>query len=326
MNDQHKFQPYEATPLFADGRGMQSPPLGHRPARSRRRPPRLHRRRRRRHIRRRDPGAADAASSVDGPLRLRDLLRRLPRPRRQRPLRRSRATWSCASRRRSSPSRCARFPAGRIFQVATDGYGLMPSYAIELSTRERWAVVAWLRALQLSQIGRARRAAAAAAQRRRARARVARQGLLRSGDAMSTMRERRDDRRDRRTPRRRAVPRRRAHHRRRARRRRARRRRLRPRAAAPIRGKRSPATSSPTSSSSPSLIGVIAFVMGAHVMSAALADDRSPLVRARVRRDAALVVVSTCRSSGRRAASIRGRIPSASPIITRARSSSTRWP
>jgi mono/diheme cytochrome c family protein len=42
------------------------------------------------------------------------------------------------------------FPDGRIFQVATRGYGLMPTYELELSVRERWAVVAYLRALQLS--------------------------------------------------------------------------------------------------------------------------------------------------------------------------------
>lgn len=43
------------------------------------------------------------------------------------------------------------FPAGKIFQVATFGYGLMPSFAYALTTEERWAVVAYIRALQLSQ-------------------------------------------------------------------------------------------------------------------------------------------------------------------------------
>ena len=43
-----------------------------------------------------------------------------------------------------------RFPVGRIFQVATDGYGLMPAYAAELSPRERWGVVAYVRALQVA--------------------------------------------------------------------------------------------------------------------------------------------------------------------------------
>lgn len=40
---------------------------------------------------------------------------------------------------------------GYVFQVITHGFGLMPSYAAELSVRDRWAVVAYVRALQLSQ-------------------------------------------------------------------------------------------------------------------------------------------------------------------------------
>jgi len=42
-------------------------------------------------------------------------------------------------------------PAGYIFEVATKGFGLMASYAAELDVNERWAVVAYLRALQLAQ-------------------------------------------------------------------------------------------------------------------------------------------------------------------------------
>jgi mono/diheme cytochrome c family protein len=41
------------------------------------------------------------------------------------------------------------FPDGRIFQVISVGYGLMRSYADSLSVDERWAVVAYVRALQL---------------------------------------------------------------------------------------------------------------------------------------------------------------------------------
>jgi len=42
-------------------------------------------------------------------------------------------------------------PAGYIYEVATKGFGLMASYAAELTVEERWAVVAYIRALQLSQ-------------------------------------------------------------------------------------------------------------------------------------------------------------------------------
>ena len=42
-------------------------------------------------------------------------------------------------------------PDGRVYQVITEGYGLMRSYSADLvSPEERWAVVAYLRALQLS--------------------------------------------------------------------------------------------------------------------------------------------------------------------------------
>lgn len=40
---------------------------------------------------------------------------------------------------------------GYIFEVITKGFGLMASYAAELTIEERWAVVAYVRALQLSQ-------------------------------------------------------------------------------------------------------------------------------------------------------------------------------
>ncbi len=42
-------------------------------------------------------------------------------------------------------------PSGYIFEVESKGFGLMASYAAELSLEERWAIVAYLRALQLAQ-------------------------------------------------------------------------------------------------------------------------------------------------------------------------------
>ena len=42
-------------------------------------------------------------------------------------------------------------PVGFFFKAITEGYGLMPSFAGEVPTDERWAVVAYIRALQLSQ-------------------------------------------------------------------------------------------------------------------------------------------------------------------------------
>jgi mono/diheme cytochrome c family protein len=42
-------------------------------------------------------------------------------------------------------------PDGYLYQVISQGFGLMPSYAGELTPEERWGVVGYVRALQLSQ-------------------------------------------------------------------------------------------------------------------------------------------------------------------------------
>ncbi len=42
-------------------------------------------------------------------------------------------------------------PLGHFFNVMTNGYGAMPDYAAQLTPADRWAVAAYIRALQLSQ-------------------------------------------------------------------------------------------------------------------------------------------------------------------------------
>ena len=42
-------------------------------------------------------------------------------------------------------------PVGHFFEVMTRGFGAMPSYATQVPVRDRWAIVAYIRALQLSQ-------------------------------------------------------------------------------------------------------------------------------------------------------------------------------
>jgi mono/diheme cytochrome c family protein len=42
-------------------------------------------------------------------------------------------------------------PVGRFFAVITEGYGSMPMYAAEIPPEDRWAIVAYVRALQMSQ-------------------------------------------------------------------------------------------------------------------------------------------------------------------------------
>ena len=42
-------------------------------------------------------------------------------------------------------------PVGHFFDVMTNGWGAMPSYAQQVSVEDRWRIVAYIRALQLSQ-------------------------------------------------------------------------------------------------------------------------------------------------------------------------------
>jgi mono/diheme cytochrome c family protein len=41
--------------------------------------------------------------------------------------------------------------AGHFYDVVTHGFGAMPSYAVQIPPRDRWAIVAYVRVLQLSQ-------------------------------------------------------------------------------------------------------------------------------------------------------------------------------
>lgn len=41
--------------------------------------------------------------------------------------------------------------AGYIFDVITNGFGAMPDYKAQVDPRDRWRIVAYVRALQLSQ-------------------------------------------------------------------------------------------------------------------------------------------------------------------------------
>ena len=47
--------------------------------------------------------------------------------------------------------RLVKAPVGHFFDVMTNGYGTMYSYADRVSPRDRWCIVAYIRALQLSQ-------------------------------------------------------------------------------------------------------------------------------------------------------------------------------
>ena len=42
-------------------------------------------------------------------------------------------------------------PVGHFFDVITNGFGAMHSYAARVAPRDRWLIIAYIRALQLSQ-------------------------------------------------------------------------------------------------------------------------------------------------------------------------------
>jgi mono/diheme cytochrome c family protein len=146
MNVQHKAKPYAASAFFADGRAMQPPPIGTVPY-----------------------GHARASTGREGDAYLTQIPLVVDRTLLE--LGRERFDVFCAAchgldgsgrsdvarhmDERKPPSLVAppvvSFPPGRLYQVASEGYGLMPGYALQLTADERWAVVAYLGALQLSQ-------------------------------------------------------------------------------------------------------------------------------------------------------------------------------
>ncbi len=146
---QPKLRPFAASDAFTDGAGMRPPPEG---AVARDDPPR---------VGIIASGKDGTAWAMQSPLAIdRALLERG----------RDRFTVFCAAchgqfgdgntavarrmtlvRPRDLQSDAARgYPIGRIFSASANGYGLMPSYAAELSQRERWAVAAYVQALQSS--------------------------------------------------------------------------------------------------------------------------------------------------------------------------------
>ena len=47
--------------------------------------------------------------------------------------------------------RLRQVPVGHFFDVISNGYGSMPDYRQQIPPRDRWAIAAYVRALQLSQ-------------------------------------------------------------------------------------------------------------------------------------------------------------------------------
>lgn len=60
------------------------------------------------------------------------------------------SSWSRGLKLRGARVPLRDVPAGYYFEVATKGFGAMPDYSTELSPADRWRVIAYIRALQLS--------------------------------------------------------------------------------------------------------------------------------------------------------------------------------
>jgi hypothetical protein len=150
MMAQQKLEPQEASRFFADGRGMRVPPAGTVPVE-------------------RITGEPERTAGVTADGRyVASLPVALERPLLERG--RDRFAIFCAPchgvigdgdsdvaenmtlRRPPSFHDAAlrAYPPGRIFAAISRGYGLMPSYASVLSVDDRWAVVAFIGALQLA--------------------------------------------------------------------------------------------------------------------------------------------------------------------------------
>jgi mono/diheme cytochrome c family protein len=149
MERQPKYKPFAANPLYADGRAMRNPPEGTVP-------------------RERQTMQPEITTGKD---RNGQLVTAIPvAVTKQLVLRgRSRFEIHCAvchgllgdgdspvasqMSLRQPPNllQLRNVAPGHLFQVVTEGYGLMASYAAELKPQDRWAVVAYVLALRRSQ-------------------------------------------------------------------------------------------------------------------------------------------------------------------------------
>jgi mono/diheme cytochrome c family protein len=149
MERQPKYKPFAANPMFEDGRAMRVPPPGTVPHERQTMQPEI--------MRGKDKyGQPVAAIPVALTRELMDLGRK------QYEIRcavchglvgdgYSPVSTKMSLRPPPSLLELHNVGAGHLFQVMSEGYGLMPSYAAELEPRERWAVVAYVWALRKSQ-------------------------------------------------------------------------------------------------------------------------------------------------------------------------------
>lgn len=150
MLDQHKAEAYETSRFFEDGQSMRVPPAGTVAVTEVTGPPELTTGRVGNDYVRAYPLAVDAALLERGRNRFRIFCATCHGP-----LGDGISQVAENMKLRRPPSlherRIADYPPGRMYRVIIEGYGLMPAYAEELGVTDRWAVVAFIGALQLSQ-------------------------------------------------------------------------------------------------------------------------------------------------------------------------------
>jgi mono/diheme cytochrome c family protein len=150
MLEQHKAKAYDQTPFFEDGRTMRQPPRGTVPVTRITRAPALTTGSQGGAYVQTIPVPIDAALLQRGEDRFRIFCRTCHGP-----IGDGQSDVAENMKLRKPPSlhesRIVGFPPGQLFRVISEGYGLMPAYADELPVHDRWAVVAFVRALQMSQ-------------------------------------------------------------------------------------------------------------------------------------------------------------------------------
>jgi mono/diheme cytochrome c family protein len=153
MLDQHKYEAYEPNSFFDDGQSMRRPPAGTVRREAVLGPPELVSGRLNGQYVETLPRPLDAALLERGQNRFRIFCQTCHGE-----LGDGNSQVAENMKLRKPPSlheeRIRAYPAGRLYRVISEGYGLMPAYDEQLGIDDRWAVVAYVQALQLSQNAR----------------------------------------------------------------------------------------------------------------------------------------------------------------------------
>lgn len=152
MQDQPRYQPFERSAFFADGRAARPLPAGTVARGQLRADDHLHR------------GLVEGAPAATFPMEITAEIMARGRERYDiycSPCHDRSGSGQGMIVQRGYPAptsfhdeRLRRAPPGYFFSAVTNGFGVMPSYAVQIPVADRWAIIAYVRALQLSQHAR----------------------------------------------------------------------------------------------------------------------------------------------------------------------------